>query len=86
MLNRHAEKVGSHQDKHRSGNSNSGQLAITQEATYLPTRMIKATIAANTASSTEHNLPMVQPAGQVEVDGRLVDLDAPPKPIPNLWL
>ena len=63
-----------------------GQLAITQEQTSLPTRMIKATIAANTASIAEHNLPMVHPAGQVEVDGRIVDLDAPPKPIPNLWL
>ena len=63
-----------------------GQLAITQEATSLPTRMIRATISANTTSSTEHNLPMVQPAGQVEVDGRIVNLDAPPKPIPNLWL
>ena len=48
--------------------------------------MIRATIAANTASSAEHNLPMVQPAGQVEVDGRVVGLDAPPKPIPNLWI
>ena len=63
-----------------------GQLAITQEATSLPTRMISATIAANIASSADHNLPMGQPAGQVEVDERLLDLDAPPKPIPNLWL
>ena len=63
-----------------------GQLAITQEATSLPTRMIKATIAGNTASSARHNLPKVQPAGQVKVDGRIINLDAPPKPIPNLWL
>ena len=63
-----------------------GQLAIKQEATSLSTRMIRATILANTTSSTEHNLPMVQTAGQVEVDGRIVDLDAPLNPIPNLWL
>ena len=43
--------------------------------------MISATISVNTTSSTEHNLHMVQPAGQVEID-----LDAPPKPIHNLWL
>lgn len=29
---------------------------------------------------------MVRPAGQVEVDGQIIDFDAPPKPIPNLWL
>ena len=44
---------------------NPGQLAITQEATSLPARMIKATVAANTASNAGHNLPMVHPAGQV---------------------
>ena len=33
-----------------------GQLAITQELTSFPTRMIKATNTANTASSAEHNL------------------------------
>ena len=60
-----------------------GQLAITQEATSIPTRMIKATIAAKTASSAEHNLPMVQPAGQVEVDGRFINLNPQPSPFPT---
>ena len=63
-----------------------GQLAITQEATSLPTRMILAKVTANTASSAGHNLPLVRPAGQVKVDGQIIDLDAPPEPIPNLWL
>ena len=48
-----------------------GQLAMS-----LPTRMIKATIAANTASSAGHNLPLVHPAGHVEVSGQIIELDA----------
>ena len=62
-----------------------GQLAITQEATSIPTSMIKAMVAANNASRAGHYHPMVDRAEQVEVNSQIIDLDAPPKPIPNLW-
>ena len=35
---------------------------------------------------TQPKLPMVQPNSQVQVDGQTVDLDAPPKPIPAMWM
>ena len=50
------------------------------------TRMVCAEISTNAVTSTQYNLPMVQPHSQVHVNGRTVDLDDPPKPIPAMWM
>ena len=34
----------------------------------------------------QHSIPMVQAQGRVEIDGRSISLDEPPKPIPPLWM
>ena len=63
-----------------------GTPALTYEETTLPTRMVRTEISANTVSSGQHSIPMVQAQGRVQVDGRSINLDEPPKPIPPLWM
>ena len=65
-----------------------GHPALTYEpTTNLLTSVVRAEISMNAVTSTQHNLPMTQPHGQVSVGGRTVDLDAPPKPIPaTMWM
>ena len=63
-----------------------GTPALTYEETTLPTRMVQTEISANTVSSGQHSIPMVQAQSTVQVDGRSINLDEPPKPIPPLWM
>ena len=65
----------------------SNHPALTYEpSTNLPTRMVRAEISTNAVTSSQHNLPMAQPTSHVQVDGLTVNLDAPPKPIPAMWM
>ena len=63
-----------------------GTPALTYEETTLPTRMVRTVISANTVSSGQHSIPMVQAQSRVQVDSRSINLDEPPKPIPPLWM
>ena len=63
-----------------------GTPALTYEETTLPTRMVQTAISANTVSSGQHSILMVQAQSRVLVDGRSINLDEPPKPIPPLWI
>ena len=63
-----------------------GTPALTHESTALPTRMVKTKLATNAVTSSQQNLPMVHAQCRVEIDGRSINLDAPPKPIPPLWM
>ena len=62
-----------------------GTPALTYEST-LPTRMVKTEIATNTVTNSQQNLPMVQAQSRVEINGRTINLDDPPKSIPPLWM
>ena len=57
-----------------------GTPALTYEETMLPTRMVRTEISANTVSSGQHSIPMVQTQSRVQVDGHSINLDDPPNP------
>ena len=63
-----------------------GTPALTYESTTLPIRMEKTKIATNCFSSSQKNIPMVHAQSRVEIDGRTINIDDPPKPIPPLWM
>ena len=50
---------------------------LTYEATTLPTRMVRTEISANTVSSGQNSIPMVQAQTRVQVDGRSINLEEP---------
>ena len=63
-----------------------GTPALTYEEATLPTRMVRTEIATNAVTSNQHSIPMFQAQGRVQIDGRSINLDDPPKPIPPLWM
>ena len=66
--------------------ASSGTPALTYKATALTTRMVKTELANNDVTSTQQGFSIVQAQSSVEVNGRTINIDAPPKPIPPLWM
>ena len=61
------------------------QVTATQVETTVQARMLRAS-QSDENTVTAGDLPTVEPQSIVEVDGKIIDLDEPPKDIPPMWM